>query len=306
MNGLILEHANALYVQESLEIRKQATEELRSVFTGINASGMTDRDGMAIQRIAQSKANHVGKSTRARLTSFRKAFEEAKITPSEEDLREVWTFVHEEYNRCLRSTIAHDTNREPHSPHPIEVLAMRFHDEVLAEFKVWRSKVGLVDAAASSTPVTSLGELPLGEKCEADLKSLLDSGLSVAVLYLDLDNFKAVNEKYHHEGGDRCIAEAARVFGVVVQSKGRLYRVHATGDEFAVLLPNFNEDEARVTAERIRSEIENHSPGGDIKVTTSIGGVIATPKLTAKEALRLADKALMDVAKKAKNTVHFG
>jgi diguanylate cyclase (GGDEF)-like protein len=149
-----------------------------------------------------------------------------------------------------------------------------------------------------------LKDLPAKQACAVDLQSLLGWGVSVAVLYLDLDNFKAVNDKYRHEGGDVCIGKAAEMFGRVIQHRGRLYRLHATGDEFVILLPNFNQDEARATAERIRIAIEQQSPGGDIPVTASIGGVVATSGMNGQEALRLADEA-MYAAKQIRNRVHF-
>jgi Diguanylate cyclase, GGDEF domain len=95
-----------------------------------------------------------------------------------------------------------------------------------------------------------------------------------------------------------------KIFGKVVQHKGQLYRLHGTGDELAVLLLNYDEAEARATAERIRLAIERQSPGRDIQVTASIGGVVATSKIGSQEALRLADNA-MYVAKRVKNRVHF-
>jgi diguanylate cyclase (GGDEF)-like protein len=152
--------------------------------------------------------------------------------------------------------------------------------------------------------IVPLKDLPAKQACAVDLQSLLGWGVSVAVLYLDLDNFKAVNDKYRHEGGDVCIGKAAEMFGRVIQHRGRLYRLHATGDEFVILLPNFNQDEARATAERIRIAIEQQSPGGDIPVTASIGGVVATSGMNGQEALRLADEA-MYAAKQIRNRVHF-
>jgi len=140
--------------------------------------------------------------------------------------------------------------------------------------------------------ILPLKDLPSKQDCLVDLQSLLGWAPSVSVLYLDLDNFKAVNDKYRHEGGDICIGEAAEIFGKVIQHKGRLYRLHATGDEFVILLPNFDQSEARATAERIRMAIEQQNPGKDIPVTTSIGGIVATSEVNGQQALKLADDAM--------------
>jgi diguanylate cyclase (GGDEF)-like protein len=140
-----------------------------------------------------------------------------------------------------------------------------------------------------------------------DLESLLDVQVSgIAVLYIDLDNFKAVNDAAkEHEAGDKCIAQAAAIIGSVARHKGRVYRLHVHGDEFAVILPNCDESEARAAADRIRSAIERQKPGGDIPVTASIGVFITTGQVTAEEALNRAAKAMF-VAKNSKNTIHFG
>src|SRR5206468_2327685 len=86
--------------------------------------------------------------------------------------------------------------------------------------------------------------------------------------------------------------------------KGQIYR-WGSGDEFAVLLPDFSTDEAKATAERIRSSVEYSKPGGDIAVSTSIGvcGTDRAGSQSAEEILDFADKAMYESKNSGKNRV---
>ena len=76
----------------------------------------------------------------------------------------------------------------------------------------------------------------------------------MAILYLDLDGFKEVNDTLGHAAGNECLIQVARTMASAVLNKGKLYR--PGGDEFVVLLPNFSSEEAASTAERIRATID--------------------------------------------------
>jgi diguanylate cyclase (GGDEF)-like protein len=92
-----------------------------------------------------------------------------------------------------------------------------------------------------------------------------------SVLFLDLDNFKAVNDNYDHATGDRVIREALETVENAIQGAGELF--HRSGDEMLVLLPNVNDAGAKEIAERIRAAVEqkNFSTIGRGSVTTTIG-----------------------------------
>jgi diguanylate cyclase (GGDEF)-like protein len=96
-------------------------------------------------------------------------------------------------------------------------------------------------------------------------------GTTGALLMLDLDHFKSVNDSHGHPAGDKLIREVAEVLrgrtreGDVV---GRL-----GGDEFAVALPSCRPDEANVVAEAIVTSIREHQPDDpEVEaVTVSVG-----------------------------------
>lgn len=136
-----------------------------------------------------------------------------------------------------------------------------------------------------------------------DTERLLAGRTQLGVIYVNLDGFKSVNDTLGHPSGDKCLEKVVEIIGAAVAGKGRLYRYG--GDEFVVLLPNFLTAEAAATAERIRAAIDESNPGGEIKVTASIGVTSSDqPQLgTAEELIKAADEAMYVSKNAGKNRV---
>lgn len=97
-----------------------------------------------------------------------------------------------------------------------------------------------------------------------------------AVLYIDLDKFKPVNDKYGHHVGDVLIVEFSKFLKEHVRSKDTLARLH--GDEFVVILEGVDEDEARKIATNIVEHLREHTfkvHGHMIKLEATVGVAIA-------------------------------
>lgn len=130
---------------------------------------------------------------------------------------------------------------------------------------------------------------------------------SVALVMLDLDDFKRYNDLYGHPAGDRLLRELAEVMRSEVRPTDSLVRYG--GDEFAVILPETGLDGAVEVAERLRRRVAEHrfpvEEGSEVvgQVTISLG-VAAFPlhASTAQELLQAADEALL-LAKQGKNRV---
>ena len=143
--------------------------------------------------------------------------------------------------------------------------------------------------------------LPNADAMRAALAEQLKAGL-VALLFIDLDNFKSVNDQLGHAEGDKCLVRAVKAMSAAIIHKGRLYR--RSGDEFIVVLPNIDSREATAVAERIRAAIDEARPGGEVRVTASIG--VATSQsdgVTDAASLEKLADAKMYEAKKTKNRV---
>lgn len=149
----------------------------------------------------------------------------------------------------------------------------------------------------------SLSSLPQKDKLIEGISKSLTRQAGSAVLVIDLDNFKSVNDVKGHSEGDACLEQIVKVIASVLGQRGTLYRWG--GDEFAVLLPDFSGEEAHATADRIRRAIEQAKPGGEIPVTTSIG-VCGSDQMDARserELLDAADEAMYESKHRGKNRV---
>jgi diguanylate cyclase (GGDEF)-like protein len=129
---------------------------------------------------------------------------------------------------------------------------------------------------------------------------------SFAVMLIDLDDFKDVNDRWGHAAGDRLLREIA---SVVRQSlRGIDIAARHGGDEFGVVLPRTTLSDARGVAERVRADVERHAfvwDGAEHRVTASIG-VAACPDASVpdpQQVVRLADEALYRAKAAGKNRI---
>jgi diguanylate cyclase (GGDEF)-like protein len=125
------------------------------------------------------------------------------------------------------------------------------------------------------------------------------------VLMLDLDHFKKINDTYSHLAGDAVLQEAGRRILHTIRAYDRAGRYG--GEEFLIVLPNCNDGEVQVCAERIRLAISNEPvafEGIEIGVTASIGLVVVDPTMhVEKEILSVADAALYAAKHQGRNQV---
>ena len=131
--------------------------------------------------------------------------------------------------------------------------------------------------------------------------------ISCALLMIDLDNFKALNDKYGHQGGDIVLQHSAKIIKEILRPCDILGRIG--GEEFAVLLPETSQKSALAIGERIRSTIENTTIKfltHEIHLTASIG--IASNDTVDDSLERLmsqADKNLYVAKNNGRNLVHI-
>ncbi|MGI9596778.1 MAG: putative bifunctional diguanylate cyclase/phosphodiesterase, partial [Acidimicrobiales bacterium] len=122
------------------------------------------------------------------------------------------------------------------------------------------------------------------------------------LLYIDLDDFKAINDQFGHSAGDRVlIAQSSRLMAVIADWNGVGGRLG--GDEFLVLLPAVeDEDSLRQLADRLVVELAEPIPSksGSFQVGVSIGGVLTRPDVPALKLLNDADAALYQAKKKGR------
>jgi len=155
----------------------------------------------------------------------------------------------------------------------------------------------------SSKARRGLADLPGKSDFLTQARPLIQGSKPASVLFIDLDEFKQVNDTCGHAAGDKCLELVVRIMWDVIEGKGSIFRYG--GDEFVVLLPNFDNAEAVATAERIRAAIEDGNVGGMIRVTASIGISSAQrPKdTTVTNLVDAADKAMYEAKDRGRNLV---
>jgi diguanylate cyclase (GGDEF)-like protein/PAS domain S-box-containing protein len=122
----------------------------------------------------------------------------------------------------------------------------------------------------------------------------------VGLMFVDLDDFKRVNDSYGHAAGDQILAAVAGRLSGAVRAEDIVAR--QSGDEFAVLLPRVGSlDEAVATAERILRDLRRPIPLGDqaVVIAGSLGIAVATEPGTAFDELMIQADAAMYAAKAA-------
>lgn len=127
---------------------------------------------------------------------------------------------------------------------------------------------------------------------------------ATALLVLDLDHFKSINDRFGHEVGDRMLKAFSDVAETNVRPSDQLFRMG--GEEFCFVLPDASASEAINVAERIRKAFETTSidtPLGSACATVSIG-IAATPFAVETEVLlAAADAAVYEAKARGRNRV---
>jgi diguanylate cyclase (GGDEF)-like protein len=127
----------------------------------------------------------------------------------------------------------------------------------------------------------------------------------LAVLVLDLDVFKSINDRFGHDVGDAVIGHVARLCGRLKHDPDILARFG--GEEFVLLMPRTRGADAVTFAEDLRRHIEAEPLGVDgemLRITTSIGVAEAEPAMhSLGDLLKRADQALYDAKRDGRNRV---
>jgi diguanylate cyclase (GGDEF)-like protein len=140
-----------------------------------------------------------------------------------------------------------------------------------------------------------------------ELKRSVRSGRPLSLIFLDLDGFKGVNDRYGHLRGSRTLVEFAGILRACARETDVLARYG--GDEFALVLPETDQSGAQSVAERIRARVAEFSflasEGLDVRLTTSIGFASRdSGRQSVTELLHAADEAMYWVKAHGKNGIH--
>ncbi len=132
-----------------------------------------------------------------------------------------------------------------------------------------------------------------------------------ALLMLDVDRFKSVNDTYGHSVGDEILKSFSKRLKDAVRGFDLVARIG--GEEFVIVLPDVTPETAYLIAERLRRGIAGKpiscsTPEGFLSVTTSIGGIVITPDMmpiAIDDVIRQADDCLYAAKEGGRDQAHF-
>jgi len=179
--------------------------------------------------------------------------------------------------------------------------------EKILKYFGFRSEIDEIRSLALHDALTGLpNRVLLEDRIELAISQAKRSNKKVAMLFIDLDNFKQVNDIYGHKIGDRLLIAV----GKALQSHLRPYDTLARwgGDEFVVLLPEQNEIKDIYTiAEKLMAAINTDLlPEQDVQTTLSIGAAVFPNDADSTESLLIqADKALFYSKSRGRNNIQI-
>ncbi|MBF0167712.1 MAG: GGDEF domain-containing protein [Alphaproteobacteria bacterium] len=141
--------------------------------------------------------------------------------------------------------------------------------------------------------------------CDNALSQARRSGNYFAMLFVDLDHFKSINDRFGHEAGDAVLKSVAGCLQDGIRHSDIVGRIG--GEEFSVLLPDTDQEGARQLAEKLRQDIEALMPDiGEqrLPITASIGVAAGGPEhKTVADVQRQADQAMYVAKRQGRNRV---
>ncbi len=171
-----------------------------------------------------------------------------------------------------------------------------------------RRRIEELQAQAMLDSLTGLANRRYGEvELAARLAELRRYGWRFAVLFLDLDGFKRVNDRFDHATGDEALRMVARTLQTNTRRENLVCRWG--GEEFVAVLSNTDETRLPRVAEIFRMLVERsglHHERELIRVTVSIGATIATPDDTPESLIARADRLMYQSKSAGKNRVTVG
>lgn len=163
-------------------------------------------------------------------------------------------------------------------------------------------------AEAVLDPLTGqLNRRGLTEAVNGCLAYLQRQQQPAALLMIDLDHFKRVNDQFGHDGGDVVLVQTALAIKTMLRQSDILARFG--GEEFLIFLPSANRDTAATTAQRLLDGIRQlewpASMPEDYQLTISIGVSVFGPDYDFGRQLRLADQALYRAKQNGRDRIEF-
>ncbi|GAB4437213.1 MAG: hypothetical protein OHK0040_08530 [bacterium] len=144
------------------------------------------------------------------------------------------------------------------------------------------------------------------EMLEREIRRSMRKRRELSLIFMDMDHFKEVNDTYGHLCGSKLLKEVA---DIIMESVRNIdIPIRYGGDEFVIILPETNKEQAKNVAERILNNIRDHSflkeEGLNLKLTASIGfATFPDDAIDKTDLVKKADNAMYQVKNSTRNNV---
>ena len=183
---------------------------------------------------------------------------------------------------------------------PILITCLILFEILLSQ---WRHRERLIQHLSQTDPLTNaLNRRSINQSLD-ELHH--DKNCPYAIVLLDLDHFKNINDQFGHHMGDTVLIAVSQKLGLHLRESDVVGRFG--GEEFILILKQSSALKARQIAERCRAAIEDlviqNEDGRAIRITASFGIALATDKLKPQQLLDQADKALYAAKASGRNQI---
>jgi len=171
-----------------------------------------------------------------------------------------------------------------------------------------RRRIDELQELALLDPLTQIGNRRYLERTlEAKLAETIRYNNQLAFFFIDIDDFKKINDTHGHDVGDEALRIAAKTLNALIRPMDVLGRWG--GEEFVAAASNINREAVQAIAERFRTFIERSSvraSGENLLFTITIGGTIARQDDDLNSVIKRADTLMYQGKRKGKNQVIIG
>jgi diguanylate cyclase (GGDEF)-like protein len=168
------------------------------------------------------------------------------------------------------------------------------NDRLKREIAIARARIGELEARADIDPLLDiLNRRGFERELQRALAHVKRYGTRAALMFIDLDSFKAVNDRYGHGAGDALLKAVTRQLVVHVRASDVVGRLG--GDEFGVVLWRVEEAQASAKARELEALIEGVGVAhgqARVQVGASVGAALLLPDATPGEMIGAADRAM--------------
>ncbi len=246
---------------------------------------------------------HVAESINNEISELLTSLEihQEKLAEKQKDIEEARDKTSDEHTRNI---LIHIVNQLEEIREQNNFLKSKL-EESKKQIEELRKELKQTEEKASVDFLTKVANRASFDKALSDmLKDFNERNYPFALLMIDIDDFKKVNDTYGHRAGDKVLRELAKEIRSLLRARDVVARYG--GEEFAVLLPGSTFGQAIRIAERIRKNVEKMiitHDGQTIPITVSIGVAAARKGVDETLLIEMADKALYLAKRSGKNQV---